>query len=60
MLDAINISAEAVNNIVLEDQFKQAATMVRSGKPLSTALKAREYILPLCRRWRRRGTVRKD
>lgn len=47
MLDAINISAEAVNNIVLEDQFKQAATMVRSGKPLSTALKAREYILPL-------------
>lgn len=47
MLEAINISSEAVNNIVLEDQFAQAATMVRSGKPLSTALKGRDYIMPL-------------
>lgn len=47
MLDALKISAEAMNNIILEEQIKQAATMVRSGKPLSVALKGREYILPL-------------
>lgn len=47
MLDAMKISAEAMNNIVLEDQITQAATMVRSGKPLSVVLKGRDYILPL-------------
>ncbi len=47
MLEAIRISAEAVNNIVVEDQLNQAATLVRSGKPLSVALKGRDYILPL-------------
>lgn len=47
MLEAMKISAEAMNNVVVEDQINQAATMVRSGKPLSTALKARDYILPL-------------
>lgn len=47
MLDAMQISAEAMNNSILEDQINQAATMVRSGKPLSVALKGRDYILPL-------------
>lgn len=47
MLEAMSISGEAINNIVLEDQIAQAATMVRSGKPLSVALKGRDYILPL-------------
>lgn len=47
MLEAMGIAGEAVNNIVFEDQINQASTMVRSGKPLSTALKGREYILPL-------------
>lgn len=47
MLEAMTISGEAMNNIVLEDQITQAATMVRSGKPLSVALKGRDYILPL-------------
>lgn len=47
MLDSMQISAEAMNNIILEDQINQAATMVRSGKPLSVSLKGREYILPL-------------
>lgn len=47
MLEAISISGQAVNNLVIEDQLTQAATMVRSGKPLSVALKARDYILPL-------------
>lgn len=47
MLEAMGIAGEAVNNIVFEDQIVQASTMVRSGKPLSVALKGREYILPL-------------
>lgn len=47
MLEAMSISGEAINNIVLEDQITQATTMVRSGKPLSVALKGRDYILPL-------------
>lgn len=47
MLEAMQISGEAVNNVVVEDQINQAATMVRSGKPLSVALKGRAYILPL-------------
>ena len=47
MLEAMGIVGEAVNNIVFEDQIVQASTMVRSGKPLSVALKGREYILPL-------------
>ncbi len=47
MLEAIRISSEAMNNVVLEDLLTQAATMVRSGKPLSVALKGKPYILPL-------------
>ncbi len=47
MLDSMKISAEAMNNVILEDQINQAATMVRSGKPLSASLKGRDYILPL-------------
>lgn len=47
MLDAMQISGDAMNNMVVEDQINQAAVMVRSGKPLSSALKGRDYILPL-------------
>lgn len=47
MLEAMNISAESMNNVVVEDQIKEAAVMVRSGKTLSSSLKNREYILPL-------------
>lgn len=47
MLEAMKIAGEAINNIIIEDQINQAMTMVRSGKPLSVALKGRAYILPL-------------
>ena len=47
MLEAMKISAEAVNNILIEEQIAAAIVMVRSGKPLSVALKGGEYILPL-------------
>ncbi len=47
MLESMNIAAESMNNVVVEDQIKEAAMMVRSGKPLSRALRDRDYILPL-------------
>lgn len=47
MLDSMKISGEAMNNMILEQQIDEAAVMVRGGKPLSVALKGRDYILPL-------------
>ncbi len=47
MLDAIKISSDAMNNVVLEEEMTDVMSMVRSGKPLSVALKGRPYILPL-------------
>ncbi len=47
MLDAMKISSDSINNVVIEAQINEAAEMVRSGKPLSVSLKGRENILPL-------------
>lgn len=47
MLEAMTISGDAMNNIVMKQQIDEAAVMVRGGKPLSVALKGRDYILPL-------------
>lgn len=47
MLEAIKISGNAINNTLLEKEVREAGEMVRSGKPLSVALKGRENILPL-------------
>lgn len=47
MLEAIHISSEAMNNVVLEKEMAEVAEMVRSGKPLSAGLKDKDYILPL-------------
>ena len=47
MLDALKISGQAVNNVVVEDQIKAAAEKVKGGKTLSEALTGKDYILPL-------------
>lgn len=47
LLEAMKIAGEAMNNVVLEEVITQASVMVRGGKPLSVALKGKEYILPL-------------
>lgn len=47
MLEAIHISSEAMNNVILEKEMEEVAEMVRSGKPLSAGLKGKDYILPL-------------
>lgn len=47
LLDAMQISAEAMNNIVLQEQIEEAEKKVRAGKPLSEALNGADYMLPL-------------
>lgn len=47
MLDALEISAESMNNVVLEEEIMAAAEKVKSGRALSESLKDKEYILPL-------------
>ncbi len=47
MLDSMSISAKATSNVVVEEQVMIAAEKVKAGKPLSEALKGRDYILPL-------------
>ncbi len=47
MLDAMKISAKATSNVVVEEVIMKSSEKVKAGKPLSEALKDREYILPL-------------
>ena len=47
MLDTMSISANAMNNVRVKEQIEIAAEKVKGGKPLSEALKDREYMLPL-------------
>jgi type IV pilus assembly protein PilC len=43
----VHIAGESTDNVVVQEIIEDAATMVQGGKPLSTALKDRDYILPL-------------
>ena len=47
LLESMQISAEAMNNIVLQEQIEAAEKKVRAGKPLSEALGDADYMLPL-------------
>ena len=47
LLESMQISAEAMNNIVLQEQIEEAEKKVRAGKPLSEALNGADYMLPL-------------
>lgn len=47
MLDAMKISGEATNNVVVNGQIELAMDKVKGGKALSESLKDRDYILPL-------------
>ncbi len=47
LLEAMQISAESMNNIVLQEQIEEAEKKVRAGKPLSEALGDADYMLPL-------------
>lgn len=47
MLDALDICSKAVNNYWVAENIVMAADKVRSGKPLSVALKSQSYIMIL-------------
>ncbi|MDO4399101.1 MAG: type II secretion system F family protein [Candidatus Saccharibacteria bacterium] len=47
MLDSITIAIGAVNNVVVEEEYSKSLETIKGGKPLSEALKDREYMLPL-------------
>lgn len=47
MLDSMQISSDAINNIVLKEEIDKAEKKVQAGKPLSESLKDADYILPL-------------
>ena len=47
MLDSMQMSAEATNNIAYEQQIIEAKEMVQAGKPLSISLKDKKYMMPL-------------
>lgn len=47
MLETLNITARAVNNVHVSAAVRRAAEKVKGGKPLSQALKNEEYVLTL-------------
>lgn len=47
MLDSVKIAIGAANNIVVEEEYSKAIDIIKGGKPLSEAIREREYMLPL-------------
>lgn len=47
MLDALDITGEAVNNVIIKDIIDGAAKQVKGGKALSSTLTGHKYVLPL-------------
>lgn len=47
MLDSVKISIDSINNVVVEEEYSKSLEIIKGGKPLSKALKEREYMLPL-------------
>ena len=47
MLDSVKIAIDATSNVVIEAEYNKALDIIKGGKPLSEALKDREYMLPL-------------
>lgn len=47
MIDSVKIAIEATNNVVVETEYNKSLDIIKGGKPLSEALKDREYMLPL-------------
>ena len=47
MLDSIQIAIEATSNVVVEEEYSKSLDVIKGGKPLSEALRDRNYMLPL-------------
>lgn len=47
MLDSIKIAIDSTSNVVVEEEYSKSLEIIQGGKPLSEALKDRNYMLPL-------------
>jgi type IV pilus assembly protein PilC len=47
MLDSVQIAIDATNNTIIEEEYSKSLEVIKGGKPLSEALKDRDYMLPL-------------
>ena len=47
MLDSIQIAIDATSNVVIEAEYSKSLEVIKGGKPLSEALRDRDYMLPL-------------
>lgn len=47
MLDSVKIAIDATSNVVIEEEYSKSLEILKGGKPLSEALKERQYMLPL-------------
>lgn len=47
MLDSVKIAIDATSNVVIEEEYSKSLDIIKGGKPLSEALKDRNYMLPL-------------
>lgn len=47
MLESVKIAINATNNVVVEEEYLKALEPIKGGKPLSEAIKERNYMLPL-------------
>ncbi len=47
MIDSVQIATEATNNVVTQEEFGRSIEMIKAGKPLSTSLEDKKYMLPL-------------
>ncbi len=45
--DLLQISSEAIGNIIVQEQIEIVMEKVKQGGPLSESMKSRSYIMPL-------------
>lgn len=47
MLDSVKIAIDSTSNVVVEEEYSKSIEIIKGGKPLSEAIREREYMLPL-------------
>ena len=47
MLDSVKIAIDATSNVVVEEEYSKSLEIIKGGKPLSEALRDRDFMLPL-------------
>jgi type IV pilus assembly protein PilC len=47
MVEALKISSDAVNNVIVQESLEKATVRVANGKALSESLKIQKYIMPI-------------